>query len=1241
MPSNAGFVFFITLTLLSFGKAFAQTEVSVSSISELRVAMAKSDQVVTMVPGTYTVKERQDATTVFEFSGSNNTFKFTGVKILIPVELLSTMDYNPIHAHASYLLSGSHITFIDGTFEDVYPNGMHDVTDFVQFNQLSDYAPARQMTEFKLNGDNITFKGCTITVRGSYPYGYGDMWGKGRGAVVKLKKHAGINVNGTNCSFEGVSLSVLAYGHGIFMQSRADNTVINNCTLLGRVRLGEEMCKEGEGSLPHKFDYTVKFGYLNGKAIPRNKMFALTEDGIRNYSGVGKITVKNTRVTNFRGGMSLATGGVAHVENVDLINCEQGYQLPGNSKVINCTGDAAYGPVINCPYPQNSNDVYDIRIINRPSTGDHHLADIVGSNLKIKFTYAGGMPETLRPIVLGQRQGGGTGRASSVHITNETPHPILIKSQGSNATCTSCGIITDNGTSNKIVYSPRKFSSEGSLEAKENDYARPNVILILTDDQGYGDFSVHGNPVLQTPVLDRLHGQSIRFTDFHVAPMCTPTRGQLLTGRDAMENGATAVCLGRSMLREGIPTMADTFKASGYRTVHFGKWHLGDSYPYRPQDRGFEESVTFGAFGIGSIADWHGNTYWSAKFRHTDGMKQYKGYCTDVWFDMAIDTIKQWTDGDKPFFMYLPINCPHDPHLCDDKYSDPYLKQGMKPVVARFFGQIANIDENMGRLLDMLDQRKLAENTLLIYMSDNGTAQGQGVFNAGMRGSKKDPYDGGHRVPLFIRWPGGNLGAPRDIDTLTQCQDILPTLMDWCRLESTTRGQLDGSSLVPLFSGQAESLSDRILVVEYDNPYRPGENKAVMWKKWRLVKDRELYNLASDPGQRTDLADRHPKIFRRLQDHYRQWKQEALEGYNQKRYIHLGSPEQNPIMLYSSDWQGDYADNMNNLIAGNRMGSWDVLVEKASLYEFTLSRWHPASGMALTAAMKDTRGQNRGALPVKQARLRTGDYDRTVRTETDQTEVQFKVELPEGIHNIETWFMDEKGKQLCSAYYTKAELVTGPDLGLSERYEVQMLHSDDFNKSLANWTTEIETEAAIAIVDGKLDINTMVGCTVWFNQKLSGPLAITYEVTTLDDGQDGLPRDHNLFWMALNPKAPDVRPSGAGSLGHYNGYDMYYAGIGGNRNRTTRFRRYHNGKRTLIQESTDKTHLNAANQTYRMKIVCLDNKVQVYRDGQIYWDFTDPSPYTEGWFGFRQTRTHLRIDNFKVYSLKAKAFEDY
>ncbi len=551
---------------------------------------------------------------------------------------------------------------------------------------------------------------------------------------------------------------------------------------------------------------------------------------------------------------------------------------------------------------------------------------------------------------------------------------------------------------------------------------KPNVILVLTDDQGYGDLSVHGNPVLKTPVLDKLHDQCIRFTDFHSAPMCSPTRGQLMTGMDALYNGCTAVCLGRSMVREELPEMAGIFKASGYKTAHFGKWHMGDSYPYRPQDRGFDETVSHGAWGIGSIADYYQNTYWDATFRHNQDLEKYPGYCTDVWFDQTLDYISRWNEGDKPFFVYLATNCPHGPHLCDDEYSDPYLEKGMTPVVSKFFGQIANIDENMERLISTLDEKGLADNTILIYMTDNGTVRGYEVFNAGMRGHKTQPWEGGHRVPLFIRWPDGNLGEPRDIDVLAECQDLLPTLIDWCGLKKPENATFDGSSLAPVFSGNTENLDDRILVVEYDNPYRPEENRVVMWKKWRLVMDKELYDLSTDPGQTTDVAEKYPDVMNTMQEYYRTWKEKALTGYNQKRYIHLGTEKQNPLTLYSSDWQGSYADNSGDLVAGNRIGYWDVQVETPGKYEFTLYRWHPASGIPLAGAM-EIRNVNRGAIPVAQARLKIEDSDQTARTVSDQSEVKFTVELKEGIHKIETWLMDENGTPLCSAYYTRVELI--------------------------------------------------------------------------------------------------------------------------------------------------------------------------------------------------------------------------
>jgi len=555
---------------------------------------------------------------------------------------------------------------------------------------------------------------------------------------------------------------------------------------------------------------------------------------------------------------------------------------------------------------------------------------------------------------------------------------------------------------------------------------KPNVILILTDDQGYGDFSCHGNPVLKTPVLDNLYLQCVRFTDFHVAPMCTPTRGELMTGRDAMNNGATAVCLGRSMIREEIPTMADIFQMFGYHTAHFGKWHLGDSYPYRPQDRGFEVTVHHGAWGIGSMADYFSNDYWDDVYFHNEKPTQYQGYCTDVWFDLAIDYMKKWknNNSDKPFFLYLATNCPHGPHRCDDKYSDPYIGKINNHQVAKFFGQIANIDENMGRLLSFLDETKLSDNTILIYMTDNGTVRGYNVYNAGMRGHKTMPYEGGHRVPCFIKWPQGNIKGQKDIDETTQVQDILPTLIDLCNLAKPNNTEFSGESLAPVIYGKKEKLKDRMLVVQYDNPYNPTENLAVLWNKWRLVKNEELYDISVDPGQQNDISEENPEVVKAMSNYYNNWWNKTEPLYEQKRFIHVGSKKQNPIMLFSSDWLGSYADNMGNLInAIGRTGYWNVLVETKGEYEVTLSRWHPASGDAIDGPTSLLPGEKQKAYPVAKARLKTGSFDKTVDITRGQKSVKFNVNIEEGKNKIETWFLDKEGKELFSAFYTEMRLI--------------------------------------------------------------------------------------------------------------------------------------------------------------------------------------------------------------------------
>ena len=349
---------------------------------------------------------------------------------------------------------------------------------------------------------------------------------------------------------------------------------------------------------------------------------------------------------------------------------------------------------------------------------------------------------------------------------------------------------------------------------------KPNVILIMTDDQGYGDYSCHGNPLLQTPALDKLHSESVRLTDFHVAPMCTPTRGQLMTGMDAMRNGATAVCQGRSMMGNGIKLMPEYFAEAGYATGHFGKWHLGDSYPHRPQDRGFQETLHHPAWGITSLADHFGNTYWDPWLKHNGEEKRYKGYCTDIFFDEAMGWMKKQKEADKPFFLYLPTNTPHVPNWVDEEYSKPYADVGTYngvEVPAAFYGMIANIDENMAKLEDFLVRESLKKNTLLIYLNDNGTQSREAseIYNAGMQGYKRGMLDGGHRVACFWRWPEG-LWAGKDIADLTQVQDILPTLAEFCNLPKLSK-DIDGSSLAKLMQGEQLKLKDRKIVIQYSN----------------------------------------------------------------------------------------------------------------------------------------------------------------------------------------------------------------------------------------------------------------------------------------------------------------------------------------------------------------------------------------------------------------------------------------
>ena len=331
---------------------------------------------------------------------------------------------------------------------------------------------------------------------------------------------------------------------------------------------------------------------------------------------------------------------------------------------------------------------------------------------------------------------------------------------------------------------------------------RPNVVLVITDDQGYGDVAAHGNEMIRTPNLDALHADSVRLTDYHVDPTCSPTRSALMSGRYSTRTGVWHTIMGRSLMAANETTLAERFAANGYRTAMFGKWHLGDNAPCRPQDQGFEHVVWHHGGGVGQGPDYWGNDYFDDTYEVNGEWRAFDGYCTDVWFEQAADFISR--EDARPFFVYLSTNAPHGPYLVDPSYSAPYERDGVAKTMSKFYGMITNIDENVGRLRELLSDLDLADDTVFVFTTDNGTAAGDRRrgdepgewpgYNAGMRGKKGSEYDGGHRVPFFVYWPKGGVSGGRDVDALAAHVDVMPTLTELCGLQATPAVDGDGVS---------------------------------------------------------------------------------------------------------------------------------------------------------------------------------------------------------------------------------------------------------------------------------------------------------------------------------------------------------------------------------------------------------------------------------------------------------------
>lgn len=588
----------------------------------------------------------------------------------------------------------------------------------------------------------------------------------------------------------------------------------------------------------------------------------------------------------------------------------------------------------------------------------------------------------------------------------------------------------------------------------------PNIVFVMTDDQGPGDLGCNGNPIVQTPHLDAFHERSVRFTNFHVGPTCAPTRSGLVTGHYANSTGVWHTVGGRSLLRGNEVSIADVFAENGYATGLFGKWHLGDNYPYRPQDRGFQEVITHGGGGISQMPDWWQNDYFDDTYLVNGEPRKFDGYCTDVWFREGMRFIEQHRD--EPFLCFITPNAPHAPYNIEAAYQDPYRGKAHNESCERFYGMITNVDENFGRLEAHLEGLGIADDTILIFMTDNGTSAGicrdsdhfvTAGYNHGLRGSKGSPYDGGHRVPFFVRWPNGSFVPPQDIDTLTAFVDFMPTMMELCgiRIERYEQLNFHGASLKPLLTEAEPSWPERVITTDSQRLPNPVKwrQSAVMSQDWRLINGRELYDATTDREQRHDVSAKHPEVVARLRSEYESWWDLVSTQVDEEIPISIGAADEPETCLRSHDWRhpdNPHFDDPGQCVEDNgylvfqqgqirqgigKNGYLEVKVEQAGTYRFELRRWPREEDRAIVEGIapsddgwrRECVPEDRWvmysggtALPFTTATLMVGEESREMPLGASDKAAVFELALEKGAVHLVTAFRGANGLER-GAYY--------------------------------------------------------------------------------------------------------------------------------------------------------------------------------------------------------------------------------
>mgnify|MGYP002623991234 CR=1 FL=1 len=463
---------------------------------------------------------------------------------------------------------------------------------------------------------------------------------------------------------------------------------------------------------------------------------------------------------------------------------------------------------------------------------------------------------------------------------------------------------------------------------------KPNVILIMTDDQGFGDVRSHGNKKIDTPTLDRLASQGARLDRFFVCPVCAPTRASLLTGRYHFRTGVSWVTRGLETMRSEETTLAEVFKANQYHTGCFGKWHNGAHYPEHPNGQGFDEFVGFCA--------GHWNNYFDTGLERNGKEIKMKGYITDVLTDEALGFIREHQK--KSFFCYVPYNAPHSPWQVPDRYFQKYKKRGLDDKTACAYGMVENIDDNINRILKTLDQLKLTDNTIVIFLTDNGPNSNR--YNAGMKGRKGSVHEGGVRVPCFIRWPG-QIRAGTTISQISAHIDLLPTLVSLCDLKKPKTLPLDGISVASLLLGKTTKLPDRYIFTPRSRAGKPGSVRSQQYRLVLMPKRVELYDMAKDPGQQKNIAKKHPQIAKRMKSAFETWYRDAIKGFRGRPVIQIGHEQRPSVTLPAHEaylkgsvkykgrmgWANDW---ITNWVGTDDQVWWELEVVKSGKYEIEI-----------------------------------------------------------------------------------------------------------------------------------------------------------------------------------------------------------------------------------------------------------------------------------------------------------------